>query len=114
MMMMLFFFCVCVCVMLDDVWVTQYGTNSTNREAEKRVAFSPSVRGEKGKQTEALPFSSSAAMGRVNKERLAVLLDEVRSGKGAERYRASLQGRTSGTSSASSAGNVRGIQREKG
>lgn len=100
--------CVCMCI--------QYGTNSTDREAEKRVAFSTPVRGEKGrqgKQTEALPFSSSAAMGRVNKERLAVLLDEVRSGGGAERYRASLRGRTSGTSSASSAGNVRGIQREK-
>ena len=99
-----------------------------DREAEKRVAFSPSVKRQKGEtmmgkkkkkmgtsseeDVKALPFSSSAAMGRVNKERLAVLLDEVWSGGGAERYRASLQGKTSGTSSASSAGNVRGI-REK-
>ena len=60
----------------------------------------------------AKPFSSSAVMGRVNKERLQVLLDDVRTGRVQERYELSLRGKTKGTSSLSSAGNVRGIERD--
>ena len=81
------------------------------------TAASSSSRGGGGAAKEeeaAKPFSSSAVMGRVNKERLQVLLDDVRAGRVQERYELSLRGKTKGTSSLSSAGNVRGIQTDAG
>lgn len=101
----------------DKINTKEEQTMHISSSGRTGTAASSSSRGGGGvaKEEEAAkPFSSSAVMGRVNKERLQVLLDDVRAGRVQERYELSLRGKTKGTSSLSSAGNVRGIQTDAG
>lgn len=86
-------------------WFGSRTSNSSSTSTSRRSEHKESV------DPEPLPFNSSSVMSRVNKERLQVLLYDVKNKSMDKRYEMSLRGKTKGTSSLSSAGNIRGIDK---